>query len=90
MTKFQLGLAIGFFLGALVMFVVLGIIQLYVEERRGKLVLPNKSAAWEDEPDNRRMQVHADCGVPIRFPAAVSKEQADNESIIYYLFILIE
>jgi hypothetical protein len=41
MTKFQLGLLIGFFLGALSLFVVLGIIQLYLEERRPR----NSSAA---------------------------------------------
>jgi hypothetical protein len=34
MTKFQLGLLVGCFLGALVMVVALGIIQLYLERRR--------------------------------------------------------
>jgi hypothetical protein len=34
MTKFQLGLLVGCFLGALVMVVALGIIQLYLEKRR--------------------------------------------------------
>jgi hypothetical protein len=34
MTKFQLGLLVGGFLGALIMVVALGIIQLYAEKRR--------------------------------------------------------
>jgi hypothetical protein len=34
MNNFHYGLLVGFFLGALVMFVVGGIIQLYAEERR--------------------------------------------------------
>jgi hypothetical protein len=34
MTKFQIGLLVGCFLGALVMVVALGIIQLYLEKRR--------------------------------------------------------
>ena len=35
MTKFQLGLLVGCFLGALVMVVALGIIQLYLEKAAG-------------------------------------------------------
>jgi hypothetical protein len=34
MSKFQIGLLVGFFLGGLSLFVVLGIIHLYCEKRR--------------------------------------------------------
>jgi hypothetical protein len=47
MTKFHLALVIGFFIGALTTFLVLGIIQIYVEEREEKNPLARKRTSRE-------------------------------------------
>jgi hypothetical protein len=53
MTKYQLGILVGFFLGALVLLVVLGIIFLYIEERQEKRDLVREPTG-RDTPDNRQ------------------------------------
>jgi len=47
MTKFQVGLIFGFFLGALSLSLVLGIIGLYREEQEQKRVMARKEAVKE-------------------------------------------
>ncbi len=45
MTKFHFGILVGFFLGTLVIFVVLGTISLYFEKRRENSALARQRAA---------------------------------------------
>ena len=90
MTNFQLGLAIGIFLGVLATFVVLGIIQLYAEERQGKAALAKNQTVWEGLPETGGMLFANDYGAPRHLPARVLKEWADDAEIVCYLFILIE
>lgn len=60
MTKFQIGLLVGFFLGALSLFVVLGIIRLYIEERQDKYGAAGRQAAQEKKPEPAGIPLAAD------------------------------
>jgi hypothetical protein len=88
MTNFQLGLAVGGFLGALVIVVVLGIIQLYVEERQEKNACSMKQTAPPGLGEVSHMQPYTDYE-PSDY-LALEKPVSKEEAVIYYLFILIE
>jgi hypothetical protein len=91
MSKFQLGLMIGFFLGALVTFVALGIIYLYFEERQKKRAEAGKRAADRKISTASWIPASTHSGPSHRLPAFAPEEQlAEEEVVIYYLFILIE
>jgi hypothetical protein len=47
MSPFHIGLIVGFFLGALTMFVAIGVIVLYLAERRNAEPVQDDSARWE-------------------------------------------
>ena len=93
MTKFQLGLLIGFFLGALVIFVTLGIIQLYLAEqhdrkrRRNRAALGPSDAAQSTSylaplaQSGRASEPHSLMAI---------KMTGEEEERIIYLFVLIE
>jgi hypothetical protein len=90
MSNFQLALALGIFLGVLATFVVLGIIQLYVEERQGKSALARKRTIREPREVSGILSYAKD-----RFPdpvpvLALEAHEAEREAVIYYLYIIIE
>ena len=90
MTQFQLGLVIGCFLGALVMVVALGIIQLFAEKRQVDAPGPGRRP-----PGKSRRAIgawpsaHYDACNPLPFPAW-EESGPEEDTTICYLSILIE
>jgi len=79
MTKFQVGLLMGFFLGAVSMFVVLGIIGLYRAEREQKRVMARKEATKEKMPGTAVVPSHTDYAYLDHQPgSALKRPQADD------------
>lgn len=90
MTKFQLGMLVGFFLGALAMVVALGIIQLYLEKRQEKRDRVREKTAREIQAAIRaRSYANQDSIHRLPFPAA-EESGAEDDITICYLSILIE
>ena len=90
MTKFQLGLVIGLFLGALVMVVALGIIQLCLEERQKKLARTREKTAQKIQAAiGAWPSANNDSCNHLPFPA-LDKSGPEGETTICYLSILIE
>jgi hypothetical protein len=93
MTKFQLGLLIGFFLGALVIFVTLGIIQMYLAEKherrnRGMNRYPLRPA--DDSSTFYSAPFTKSCLVPEPHSPTVLNTAAEEEERVIYLFVIIE
>lgn len=90
MTKFHIGLLVGCFLGALVMVVALGILQLYDEERQAKSDRARKKTAREIQAAIRA-QSHAnhDPFNHLPFPA-LEQPGAEDDLTICYVSIRIE
>lgn len=65
MTNFFFGLLVGSFLGALVMFVFLGIICFYLEKRREKIILAKQRAAREIHDDREALSYSTTKGLQI-------------------------
>ena len=91
MSKFHIGILVACFLGALITFVVLGVLHLYLEER------PEKHPEAEKPTD--RMEQMPVFGIPLaadywshdHLPApAFQEHSAAEETIICYLFIVME
>lgn len=85
MTKFQLGLLIGFILGAVSMFVVQGVIGLYLEERQQKRGAAKNLAAQEEIPGPAVVRPYTDYAYPDNLSAAALKEpqaEDDQEKIV--------
>ncbi len=87
MTKFHLAFLIGFFLGALAMFVLLRVVYLYAEEHQQKGVLVRRLREIRDASGRLPCASHAstDHFLPDR-------EQLGEEghSKVHYLFIFIK
>jgi hypothetical protein len=94
MTKLQLGLLIGFFLGALVIFVTLGIIQIYLaerHERRNRVMnCAGHGLADDDQSTFYSTPITKSCLAPEAHSPTVMKMAEEEEERIIFLFILIE
>jgi hypothetical protein len=90
MTKFQLGILVGCFLGALTMFVVLGIIQLYLAEHQEKRVRARERTAREIQAAIGARS-YANPEAPDHLPfLAVKEPGTEEDTIICYLSIHLE
>lgn len=94
MTKFQFGLLIGFFLGALVTFVTLGMIQFYMAEQHERRHRGLNRSALEPEADAQSMFYSApmtkSCLAPEPHSPTAIKMPEDEEERIVFLSIFIE
>lgn len=89
MSKFQLGLMVGFFLGGLAIFVFLGISQLLAEDRREKAVRAREQAAREIQAalEGTALVNHD----PGHLPCVTVQDPAlEGEETICYVSIRIE
>jgi hypothetical protein len=90
MTKFHLGLLVGFFLGALFMGVTLGIIYLYFEERREKNARACEKAVGELQ-DAIGTKPYADDQPPGDLSCrSLGEPGAKRKPTTYYLSVIIE
>jgi hypothetical protein len=90
MTKFQIGLLVGCFLGALVMVVALGIIQLYGEKRQAKRDRVREKTAREIQSAiGAQSYTNHDSLNPLPYPA-FKEPGAEDELTICYVSIRIE
>jgi hypothetical protein len=94
MTNYQLGLLIGFFLGAVGMFVGLGIIGLFLEVREEKRGAAVRQAAPEKMPEFAGIPPPTDYTHPDHFFASALREPPteddDEKTIVCTLLIQIE
>ena len=90
MTNFQLGLLVGCFLGALIMFVVLGIIQLYLAERQENDDRTREKTAQDIQAAIGALS-YANHGPPNHLPFSTLPEPGpEEETTVCYLSIRIE
>ena len=90
MTKFQIGLLVGCFLGALVMVVALGVIQLYGEKRREQRDQAREKTAREIQAAiGGQSNANHDSLNRLPFPA-YGEPGAEEDLTICYVSIRIE
>jgi hypothetical protein len=90
MSTFHLGLVVGFFLGSLVMLVVLGVLHLYLAERQAGRAAAEFSDSREIQAGHRQPP---DLGCqPCRPCLTLAPERPfqDAPHYVCYLFIVIE
>lgn len=91
MTKVQLGLLIGLFLGALAMFVTLGIIRLYLEERQERTRGRNRSSLKPEAGSSIFSDPLAkSCLASAPYPPMVIKVAGEKEERPIFLLVFIE